>query len=140
LIEEPTEASAYARLCFPVLIIRGEQAPTPTRLIAETHDTAAFSCVQAEYNILARDIERDMVPFCKEYGVGLVPYYPLASGLLTGTPRDMPLNIPNAGQAPYLPDSVVVETMCTVDGDGAAAYARRSPTPPPGSRIPRSAR
>ena len=51
---------------------------------ARVHDTAAFACVQAEYNILARDIERDIVPFCKEYGVGLVPYYPLASGLLTG--------------------------------------------------------
>jgi aryl-alcohol dehydrogenase-like predicted oxidoreductase len=51
---------------------------------ARVHDTAAFSCVQAEYNILARDIERDIVPFCQEYGVGLVPYYPLASGLLTG--------------------------------------------------------
>jgi aryl-alcohol dehydrogenase-like predicted oxidoreductase len=51
---------------------------------ARVHNTAAFSCVQAEYNILARDIERDMVPFCQEYGVGLVPYYPLASGLLTG--------------------------------------------------------
>ena len=51
---------------------------------ARVHDTAAFACVQAEYNILSRDVEREMVPFCKEYGVGLVPYYPLASGLLTG--------------------------------------------------------
>lgn len=36
LIEEQAEASAYARLRFPTLIIRGEHAPTPTRLIAET--------------------------------------------------------------------------------------------------------
>ena len=36
LIEEPTEKSAYARLRFPVLIMRGEHAPAPTRLIAET--------------------------------------------------------------------------------------------------------
>jgi pimeloyl-ACP methyl ester carboxylesterase len=36
LIEERTEASAYACLHFPVPIIRGEHAPTPTRLIAET--------------------------------------------------------------------------------------------------------
>jgi len=39
LIEEPTEASAYARLRFPVLTIRGEHAPAPTRLIAETLPT-----------------------------------------------------------------------------------------------------
>jgi aryl-alcohol dehydrogenase-like predicted oxidoreductase len=51
---------------------------------ARIHNTVAPACVQAEYNILARDIERDIVPFCDEYGVGLVPYYPLASGLLTG--------------------------------------------------------
>jgi pimeloyl-ACP methyl ester carboxylesterase len=36
LIEEPTEASAYDRLRCPTLIIRGEHAPRPTRLIAET--------------------------------------------------------------------------------------------------------
>jgi pimeloyl-ACP methyl ester carboxylesterase len=36
LIEEPTPASAYARLRFPILIMRGEHAPAPTRLIAET--------------------------------------------------------------------------------------------------------
>jgi pimeloyl-ACP methyl ester carboxylesterase len=35
LIEEPTPASAYRRLGFPVLILRGEHAPLPTRLIAE---------------------------------------------------------------------------------------------------------
>jgi pimeloyl-ACP methyl ester carboxylesterase len=36
LIEERTEASAYARMHFPTLIMRGECEPTPTRLIAET--------------------------------------------------------------------------------------------------------
>jgi aryl-alcohol dehydrogenase-like predicted oxidoreductase len=51
---------------------------------ARVYNTVVPACVQAEYNILSRDIERDMVPFCREYGVGLVPYYPLASGLLTG--------------------------------------------------------
>ena len=36
LIGEPTQASAYARLQFPVLIMRGEHAPAPTYFIAET--------------------------------------------------------------------------------------------------------
>jgi pimeloyl-ACP methyl ester carboxylesterase len=39
LIEEQTQASAYARLRFPALIIRGEHAPQPTRLIAEALPT-----------------------------------------------------------------------------------------------------
>jgi aryl-alcohol dehydrogenase-like predicted oxidoreductase len=54
---------------------------------ARYHNLHPFCCVQSEYNILSRDIEKDMIPFCKEYGVGLVPYYPLASGLLTGKHR-----------------------------------------------------
>jgi alpha-galactosidase len=43
---------------------------------------------------------------------------PIIDSLTTGTRRELPLNLPNAGQAPYLPDDVVVETMCVVDRDG----------------------
>jgi alpha-galactosidase len=53
---------------------------------------------------------------------------PLIDSRCTGTRRDMPLNIPNTGQAPYLPHDVVVETMCAVDGDGVRG--RDAPVPP----------
>ena len=43
---------------------------------------------------------------------------PIIDSLVTGTHRELPLNLPNAGQAPYLPADVVVETMCVVDADG----------------------
>jgi len=43
---------------------------------------------------------------------------PVIDSLVTGTRRDVPLNLPNQGQAPYLPADVVVETLCTVDRDG----------------------
>ena len=43
---------------------------------------------------------------------------PIIDSLTTGTHRELPLNLPNTGQAPYLPDDVVVETMCVVDADG----------------------
>ena len=43
---------------------------------------------------------------------------PIIDSLVTGTHRELPLNLPNRGQAPYLPDDVVVETMCVVDADG----------------------
>jgi len=39
---------------------------------------------QYEYNLLNRDVEKEMVPAMQAYGLGLVPYFPLASGLLTG--------------------------------------------------------
>jgi len=43
---------------------------------------------------------------------------PLIDSLLTGKRRHFPLNIPNAGQCPDLPDRVVVESICSADADG----------------------
>lgn len=43
---------------------------------------------------------------------------PVIDSLLTGQRRDLPLNIPNLGQCPDLPDDVVVESICTVDDSG----------------------
>jgi alpha-galactosidase len=43
---------------------------------------------------------------------------PVIDSLLTGTPRNVPANIPNAGQVPDVPHDVVVESICVVDGDG----------------------
>jgi aryl-alcohol dehydrogenase-like predicted oxidoreductase len=45
---------------------------------------APFVVVQQGYNLLQRQIEKDLVPCCQAHGLGLVPYSPLASGLLTG--------------------------------------------------------
>ena len=44
----------------------------------------AFVSVQPEYSMLNRDVERDLVPFCEAYNVGVIPYFPLAGGFLTG--------------------------------------------------------
>jgi aryl-alcohol dehydrogenase-like predicted oxidoreductase len=49
--------------------------------------TAAFISCQDEYSLLARDIEKELVPAMQSYGLGLLPYFPLASGLLTGKYR-----------------------------------------------------
>jgi alpha-galactosidase len=43
---------------------------------------------------------------------------PVIDSLLTGTHRELPVNIPNAGQCPDLPSDVVVESICVVDGHG----------------------
>jgi aryl-alcohol dehydrogenase-like predicted oxidoreductase len=43
-----------------------------------------FVSVQNHYNLLKRDIEREVTPFCEAYGVGIIPFFPLESGLLTG--------------------------------------------------------
>jgi aryl-alcohol dehydrogenase-like predicted oxidoreductase len=48
---------------------------------------AGFVAVQDEYNLLSREIETSLVPVIERFGLALVPYFPLASGLLTGKYR-----------------------------------------------------
>ena len=43
-----------------------------------------FVSCQDEYSLLVRGIERELIPAMQAYGLGLLPYFPLASGLLTG--------------------------------------------------------
>ena len=47
----------------------------------------SFISVQPHYNLLTRSIERELIPFCQAYDVGIIPYFPLASGFLTGKYR-----------------------------------------------------
>jgi aryl-alcohol dehydrogenase-like predicted oxidoreductase len=51
---------------------------------SETLRLARFDSVQPRYNLLFRQIERDMLPYCEEDGVGVIPYNPIAGGLLSG--------------------------------------------------------
>jgi aryl-alcohol dehydrogenase-like predicted oxidoreductase len=62
----------------------------PAWRIAEAEFTARamnvnrFVSCQDEYSLLVRDIEKDLLPAAQEYKLGLLPFFPLASGLLTG--------------------------------------------------------
>jgi aryl-alcohol dehydrogenase-like predicted oxidoreductase len=52
--------------------------------LARDGGLAPFVSVQNEYSWLARGAERDVLPECERNGVGFIPYFPLANGLLTG--------------------------------------------------------
>ena len=54
---------------------------------ARNRNFTAFISCQEEYSLLARDVEREVLPAARHYGLGLLPYFPLASGLLTGKYR-----------------------------------------------------
>src|SRR5262245_16385612 len=54
---------------------------------AHRHGLTAFVSCQDEYSLLVRDIERELIPAAKAHGLGILPYFPLASGLLTGKYR-----------------------------------------------------
>jgi aryl-alcohol dehydrogenase-like predicted oxidoreductase len=54
---------------------------------ARTRNLERFISAQNEYSWLNRDIEADLVPALEQYGMGLLPFFPLANGLLTGKYR-----------------------------------------------------
>ncbi len=51
---------------------------------ARHHGLNGFVSCQDEYSLVVRGIERDLIPAMEAFGLGLLPYFPLASGLLTG--------------------------------------------------------
>ena len=48
---------------------------------------SSFVSVQPHYSMMERSIESELLPFCQKYDVGVLPYYPLANGFLTGKYR-----------------------------------------------------
>ncbi len=54
---------------------------------ARANSLNQFVTVQPEYNMLNRTVELELVPFCHEFNIGILPFYPLASGFLTGKYR-----------------------------------------------------
>ena len=51
--------------------------------VAETHGWTRFVSMQNHYNLMYREEEREMMPLCRDQGIGAIPYSPLASGRLT---------------------------------------------------------
>jgi aryl-alcohol dehydrogenase-like predicted oxidoreductase len=55
--------------------------------VARERGITRFTAVQNQYSLLERDAESAVLPTCERLGLGFVPYFPLASGLLTGKYR-----------------------------------------------------
>jgi aryl-alcohol dehydrogenase-like predicted oxidoreductase len=52
--------------------------------VSQTQDLTPFVSLQNEWSLLVRDIEKEVVGACERFGLGVLPYFPLASGVLTG--------------------------------------------------------
>jgi aryl-alcohol dehydrogenase-like predicted oxidoreductase len=52
--------------------------------LVRRRDLARPVSAQNQYSLLRREVERDLLPTCRRLGIGVLPYFPLASGLLTG--------------------------------------------------------
>ena len=64
---------------------------------SEALGVVRFDSVQPRYNLLFREIERELLPLCAEEGIGVIPYNPIAGGLLSG--KHNPQAGPDGGDA-----------------------------------------
>ncbi len=68
--------------------------------ISERRGYARYCCEQPPYNLLDRRIENELVPLCQEHGLGLLPWSPIAQGVLTGRYADAQA-FPEGSRAAY---------------------------------------
>jgi aryl-alcohol dehydrogenase-like predicted oxidoreductase len=52
--------------------------------VSERERLEQFVCLQPQYSLVVRDIEREILPVCREEGLGVIPWSPLGSGFLAG--------------------------------------------------------
>jgi aryl-alcohol dehydrogenase-like predicted oxidoreductase len=55
--------------------------------LSDRHGWARFVCLQPRYNLVDRQIERELLPICREEGLGVIPWAPLGGGFLSGKYR-----------------------------------------------------
>lgn len=82
----PVEAIAE---CMGELIKEGKirgwgQSQATEQEIRRAHAVTPLTAIQSEYSIMERMFEKDVIPACKELGIGFVSFSPLASGFLSG--------------------------------------------------------
>lgn len=99
-----------------------EAGPTTLERAAKT---APISALQSEYSIWERDIEEDILPTCRKYGIGFVPYSPLGRGFLTGQVKsfeDLPENDWRRNDPRFAPENFAknMEIVDVIAGIAAA--------------------
>ncbi len=71
--------------------------------VAERRSRERFVCEQPPYSLLVRGIERDVLPVCERYGMGVIPWSPLAGGWLSGRYRKGQ-DLPASSRAERIPE------------------------------------
>ena len=107
-------------------------------------EIAPVTSLQPPYSLIHRDVEDEILPFCREHGIGVIVYSPMASGLLTGAmTRERAANLPDDDWRKDHPDFTepnlsrnlaLVETLKEVaarhgrsPGEAAIAWTLRHP-------------
>jgi 1-deoxyxylulose-5-phosphate synthase len=97
---------------------------------ADLHNWTRFVSMQDHYNLIAREEEREMHPLCRDMGVGVIPWSPLARGRLTrdwgATTKRRDTDV--FGSSLYTTteetDRVIVETVAEIAGERGVARAQ----------------
>jgi aryl-alcohol dehydrogenase-like predicted oxidoreductase len=86
---------------------------------ATRHDRERFVSAQNHYSLLERGAEAEVIPACEHYGIGQLPYFPLANGVLTGKYRrgePLPAGSRLGGNATRAEQLLTEETYDRVEG------------------------
>ena len=95
---------------------------------ARAHGWTPFVSMQNYYNLLYREEEREMVPLCLDEGVGMIPWSPLARGMLAGNrERGGVRNTPRAGSDRFAEELYTDDDFDVVDAVRAVAADRGVP-------------
>ncbi|GAB3342053.1 aldo/keto reductase [Chromohalobacter beijerinckii] len=88
--EQPIEETidGLAQLVKAGKIARIGLCEVSAETLRRAHAVHPITAVQTEYSLWTRDVERDVLPTCRELGIGFVPYSPLGRGFLTGRFQD----------------------------------------------------
>jgi aryl-alcohol dehydrogenase-like predicted oxidoreductase len=96
--------------------------------VAERNGWTPFVSMQNHYNLLYREEEREMIPQCIDQGVGVIPWSPLARGLLAGSrTRDGQQHTTRSGSDPFIDNLYVEADFDLVDRVRAVAQRRGLP-------------
>jgi len=95
--------------------------------VADRHGWTPFVCMQPHYNLLYREEEREMLPLCADAGLGVIPWSPLARGLLTRpwATQTARSETDEFGRTLYTDaDREIVETVAAVAADRGVSQAQ----------------
>lgn len=93
------------------------------QFVAERHGWTKFVSMQNHYNLAYREEEREMIPFCRATGVGLMPWSPLARGFLAGNRRKDDARRAASGETSRAATDDIAQTYYYRDADYAVLDA-----------------